>query len=277
MRRSAATALARTRRLGAAAVGWWFGFGYFLLGPVLDRRGLPRRGRDVRLCCCRSPSRLLPAGLALFYAAAHGARRALLAPAVPRRVLVLALALSATEWLRGHVFTGFPWNVLGYALTYPLPLMQSAARARHLRPDAGRRRSSSPLPPVLWSEAPAGSPGRRARSRRAGRRPGAACRRWPLLGQVRLALAHADDGAGRQDPHRAAERAAAGEVAPGEPGAHLPRSPRRCRPPTPRARPDDLAGITHVVWPEAAMPFLPLDHPEARAAIGRAAAARTRF
>ena len=31
---------------------------------------------------------------------------------------------------------------------------------------------------------------------------------------------------------------------------------------------DNLAGITHVVWPEAAMPFLPLDTPEALAAIG---------
>ncbi len=31
---------------------------------------------------------------------------------------------------------------------------------------------------------------------------------------------------------------------------------------------DDLKGITHVVWPEAAMPFLPLEHPEALAAIG---------
>jgi apolipoprotein N-acyltransferase len=30
---------------------------------------------------------------------------------------------------------------------------------------------------------------------------------------------------------------------------------------------DDLAGITHVVWPEAAMPFLPLNHPEALRAI----------
>ena len=31
---------------------------------------------------------------------------------------------------------------------------------------------------------------------------------------------------------------------------------------------DDLAGITHLIWPEAAMPFLPLEHPEALAAIG---------
>jgi len=32
---------------------------------------------------------------------------------------------------------------------------------------------------------------------------------------------------------------------------------------------DNLAGITHVVWPEAAMPFMPLDTPEALDAIGR--------
>src|SRR6185312_12801894 len=32
---------------------------------------------------------------------------------------------------------------------------------------------------------------------------------------------------------------------------------------------DNLAGVTHVIWPEAAMPFLPLDYPDVRAAIGR--------
>jgi apolipoprotein N-acyltransferase len=31
---------------------------------------------------------------------------------------------------------------------------------------------------------------------------------------------------------------------------------------------DNLAGITHVVWPEAAMPFFPLDTPQALTAIG---------
>jgi apolipoprotein N-acyltransferase len=37
-----------------------------------------------------------------------------------------------------------------------------------------------------------------------------------------------------------------------------------------RGEPDGLAGITHVVWPEAAMPFLPLQRPEVLRAIDEA-------
>ena len=33
---------------------------------------------------------------------------------------------------------------------------------------------------------------------------------------------------------------------------------------------DGMADITHIIWPEAAMPFLPLEHPEALAAIAEA-------
>src|SRR4029453_4954164 len=39
----------------------------------------------------------------------------------------LAVALTVSEWLRGHLFTGFPWNALGYALTNPLALAQTAS------------------------------------------------------------------------------------------------------------------------------------------------------
>jgi apolipoprotein N-acyltransferase len=43
----------------------------------------------------------------------------------------------------------------------------------------------------------------------------------------------------------------------------------------PAGRQDDLAGVTHVVWPEAAMPFLPLDSPQALAAIAALLPAQT--
>jgi apolipoprotein N-acyltransferase len=43
------------------------------------------------------------------------------------RILALAVALTLAEWLRGHLFSGFPWNTYGYALISPLWLAQGAA------------------------------------------------------------------------------------------------------------------------------------------------------
>ncbi len=110
---------------GAAATGWWFGFGYFLAGLywigfafLVDA---PTFGWLLPIAVGG-----LPAGLAIFTAFGVALAR-LLWTRGPLRILALAIALTASEWLRGHVLTGFPWNAFGYALTSPLVLAQSAA------------------------------------------------------------------------------------------------------------------------------------------------------
>lgn len=43
------------------------------------------------------------------------------------RVLLFAISWTAFEWLRAHLFTGFPWNLLGYIWTASVPVMQLAS------------------------------------------------------------------------------------------------------------------------------------------------------
>ena len=110
---------------GAAATGWWFGFGYFLAGLywigfafLVDA---PTFGWLLPIAVVG-----LPAGLAIFTAFGVALAR-LLWTRGALRILALAVALTASEWLRGYILTGFPWNAFGYALTAPLVLAQSAA------------------------------------------------------------------------------------------------------------------------------------------------------
>ena len=109
----------------AAATGWWFGFGYFVV--ALYWIGIAFLV-DARTFGWLMPFAVvaLPAGLAVFTAAGFALARALWGRG-PWRILALAVALTMAEWLRGHVLTGFPWNAFGYALTGPLVLAQGAA------------------------------------------------------------------------------------------------------------------------------------------------------
>jgi apolipoprotein N-acyltransferase len=107
------------------ATGWWFGFGYFLAGLYWIGAAFLV---DAKTFGWLLPFAVtaLPAGMAVYCAAGFVAARFLWTPD-PFRILTFAAALSAAEWLRGHLFTGFPWNTFGYALTTPLPLAESVA------------------------------------------------------------------------------------------------------------------------------------------------------
>jgi apolipoprotein N-acyltransferase len=113
------------RLLPAAGVGWSFGFGFFLAGLWWVGSAFLV---DAAVFGWLMPLAVvvLPAGLALFWGFGAALARLFWCDRWSR-ILVFATALSIAEWLRGHLFTGFPWNAVGYALT-PFPvMMQSAA------------------------------------------------------------------------------------------------------------------------------------------------------
>ena len=116
----------RVRRIAPAfRIGWWFGFGYFLAGLWWVGAAFLVEAEEFGWLMPFAVL-ALPAGLALFWGLGVAAAQ-LLWSEDWRRVFALAGGVGAAEWLRGVVFTGFPWNALGYALTAGEVLMQSAA------------------------------------------------------------------------------------------------------------------------------------------------------
>jgi len=111
--------------IAAAGAGWCFGFGYFLAGLYWVGYAFLV---DAKTFGWLLPVAVagLPAYLAVFTALGFAAAR-LVWVRGPVRLLALATALAAAEWLRGHVLSGFPWNAFGYALTEPLALAQSVS------------------------------------------------------------------------------------------------------------------------------------------------------
>jgi apolipoprotein N-acyltransferase len=109
----------------AAMAGWWFGLGYFV--PGLYWIGYAFLV-DASTFAWLMPFAVLglPAYLALFTAFGFALAR-LIWTRDASRVIALAASLTISEWLRGHVLTGFPWNAFGYALTEPLALAQTAS------------------------------------------------------------------------------------------------------------------------------------------------------
>lgn len=115
----------RQRFRSAFAAGWWWGFGFFVAGLWwLGAAFLVEADKFAWALPLGVVA--LPAFLAVFPAFAFGAAR-LFWPKGAGRILVLAALLGTSEWLRGHVLTGFPWNVYGMMLTGEVHLEQVAS------------------------------------------------------------------------------------------------------------------------------------------------------
>ncbi|MSO75450.1 MAG: apolipoprotein N-acyltransferase [Alphaproteobacteria bacterium] len=114
-------------RSGRAAfgIGWCWGFGYFLAGLYWIANALlvdPERF----LWLVPFTAAGLPAVFGVFPALAALVQY-WLAPRGPRRIFAFALIWGLVEWLRGHVLTGFPWNLAGHVWAFSDAMLQGVA------------------------------------------------------------------------------------------------------------------------------------------------------
>jgi apolipoprotein N-acyltransferase len=123
---SAEAGARRTKSVYSAfGIGWWWGFGYFLAG--LWWLGAAFLVEADKFAWALPLGVIgLPALLAFFPAFGFALARLLWSPG-SGRVLALAAGLGLTEWIRGHVFTGFPWNAFGMAFGGNLVMAQAAS------------------------------------------------------------------------------------------------------------------------------------------------------
>lgn len=101
-------------RRAAFGVGWFFGFGFFLLGVYWIALSFFVQAEEF---AWMSPFVVIgmPSFLGLFTGAAVAVSAALWRRGW-RRILLFAAIFMAFEYARGHVLTGLPWNLPGQAL-----------------------------------------------------------------------------------------------------------------------------------------------------------------
>ena len=112
----------RNRR-AAFALGWWFGVGFFAAG--LYWIGVALTVDWAQFWWLFPIAEIaIPAGLAVFTGLAlwlSDVASRLFRLSGTGRVGALALSWVMLEYVRGHVFTGFPWNLIGYAWSGGFP------------------------------------------------------------------------------------------------------------------------------------------------------------
>ncbi|HEY2481486.1 MAG TPA: apolipoprotein N-acyltransferase [Caulobacteraceae bacterium] len=105
--------------------GWLAGVGYFLLSLFWLAEPFQVNAMQQGWMAPFAVA-LTTAGMALFWGLAALAYR-FSAPRGVARVVVFAGVFAAVEWLRGHILTGFPWDLPGETWRAGSPLSQAAS------------------------------------------------------------------------------------------------------------------------------------------------------
>lgn len=106
-------------------LGWWFGLGHFTVGLYWITFALYV---DLESFWWVIPFALfgIPSILAIFTGLVFGLIKLWPYQGVSR-AFAFAGIWVVLEWIRGHIFTGFPWNLVGYAWGFNLDISQVAS------------------------------------------------------------------------------------------------------------------------------------------------------
>ena len=115
------------KRWGRAvfARGWAFGFGYILVGMYWTAAPFLVEPEKHAMFLWL-PLIVLPGGIALIWGAAV-AMAGTFWSSSPSRIFIFSMFFGLAEWLRGHLFGGFPWNLPGTSFAPGGPLSQLAS------------------------------------------------------------------------------------------------------------------------------------------------------
>lgn len=112
------------RLLPVFATGWLFGFGYFVAGLWWLGAAMLVDAAEFAVFIPLAVLGL-PAILSIYYGLAAVLARLLWSDSA-WRIFALAAAFGLVEYLRGFLFTGFPWNEIG-VMAAPVPLLMQTA------------------------------------------------------------------------------------------------------------------------------------------------------
>jgi apolipoprotein N-acyltransferase len=236
--------------LRAFSAGWSWGFGYFVAGLWWLGAAFLVDADEFAWALPLGVAGL-PAALAIFPGLGFMLARLIWSPGAGR-LFAFAAGLSLAEWLRGHVLTGFPWNVFGmafggnivtaqlasliglYGLTIAAILIFSAPAVLGDKAMAWRAGRALPLPVLAAALALAGICG---------------------FGFLRLSMAAKDEVAGVRlrimQPNLAQDEKFRPENKVEILSHYLALSARG-----PNKDTSGLNGINILIWPESAFPFI---------------------